>query len=487
MWTISLLLAGLLGATSLHTESEAAIPMAPIAASADSEDDAALSTDGAAFFQPNAELTSYILDALAIHPGLRARHFEWRAAMQRIPQVKSLEDPMFSYQQILRSKDVTPEIMLRQAFPWFGSLRARGDKAAAEAEATLYAFYALRNSIVEEVKSAYFEFALLGKSVAVVESQLEVLRYISEIVEARLALGMAREDELLRLSIERTETQDQLDQFTLLRAGFQSRLNAAMGVRGNPERPWPAETQLPPDPPAYEALAERIAQQHPEVLAFAHRDAAARQEERLARLMGFPMITLGLQWTGMPDPEKVKVDRPAVQPLGMDDGMGSTALQAMPEPAMPSDDGDDEWVLSIEMSLPIWRKRVRAGIEEARLMRRAVAEEQRDTVRMLEGELGQAVYMLADAKRRYHLYSESLIPQAYQTFESLQNRYATSSEDMAFLDILESVRTMLSFQLAQLEAEKDWQMAAAMLERIVGGSLPDASAPPSLDAVTPAE
>ncbi|NJL73458.1 MAG: hypothetical protein HC888_19010 [Candidatus Competibacteraceae bacterium] len=71
MWTISLLLAGLLSAPALHTKSEAAIPVAPIAASADSEDDAALPTDGAAFFQPNAELTSYILDALAIHPGLR--------------------------------------------------------------------------------------------------------------------------------------------------------------------------------------------------------------------------------------------------------------------------------------------------------------------------------------------------------------------------------------------------------------------------------
>lgn len=487
MGTLSLLLVALLGAPALHTASEAALPHVPTAIERDDAKDPLLPMDGPAFFRPNEELTAYILEALARHPGLQARHFEWRAALQRIPQVKSLDDPMFSYEMILRSKDVTPEVMLSQAFPWFGTLRARGDQAAADAEATLYAFYALRNSIVEEIKNAYFELALLGKSVAVVESQLEILHYIADIVEARLALGMAREDELLRLSIERTETQDQLDQFVQLRTGFQARLNAAMGVRGNPARPWPADTQLPPDPPDYAVLAARMAQHHPDVLAFVHRDASAQQAERLARLMGFPMITLGLQWTGMPDPDTVRVDRPAVQPLGMDDGMGSSALQAMPEPAMSGDDGDDEWMLRVEMSLPIWRRRVRAGMEEARLMRRAVAAEQRDTVRMLEGELGQATYLLADAKRRYHLYSESLIPQAYQTFESLQNRYATSSEGMAFLDILESVRTMLTFQLAQLEAEKDWQMAAAMLERIVGGSLPETPALPPLAPAIPTE
>lgn len=488
MWTTSLILAGLLAAPALHRESRAVMPEStasptPVQSIAAPMEDVA---EVGSFFRPNDEVAGYILDALDRHPGLQARYYAWRAALQRIPQVTSLEDPMFSYKQILRSKDITPEVMLSEAFPWFGTLRARGNQAAAEAEATLQAFYALRNEIVEQVKLAYFDFALLGNSVSVVESQLEVLNYISSIIEARLALGMSQEDELYRLSIERTQTQDQLDQFVQLRASLQSRLNAALGAQGNPDRPWPSATQLPPDPPDYETLATMIGSRHPAVMAYDFRDTALQQTERLARLSGFPNITLGLEWKGMPDPDKPKVARPAVQPFSSDGTMGTTSMPASTTSAgmTSGGDGDDEWMLNLGMSLPIWRRRVHAGMEEARLMRRAVAAERRDTVRALEGELGQAIYTLADAKRRYHLYSESLIPQAYQTFESLQNRYATSAEGTEFLDVLESVRTMLSFQLAQLEAEKDWQAAAATLERIAGGSLP--ASPPAVEVLEPA-
>jgi outer membrane protein TolC len=231
---------------------------------------------------------------------------------------------------------------------------------------------------------------------------------------------------------------------------------------------------VPPEPAGYAALAAEAAAHNPRLTAYEPRVAATEHGERLARLSGLPRISLGLEWTGMPDPPKVRPERPRVRPL--DAAVGTPAAMA-PDPAM-ADSGDDEWMLNIGVTLPVWRRRVRAAVEEARLTGSALRHEARAERLMVEGDLGEAWFRYEDAKRRYRLYSESMIPLAYQTYESLQSRYATSSDGVEFLDLLESVRMLLEFQLAQLEAEKDWQAAAATLERIAGGHLPAAALMP---------
>lgn len=427
-------------------------------------------------FLPNGELAGYLAEALESHPALRAKEAMWRGALARIPQVRSLEDPMLSYSQVLRSARVRPEIMLSQAFPWFGTLRARGDQAAAEAEALLHDIAAERDRVVEGVKLAYFDLALAHGNLDVLRTQAEILQYTGEIVEARLALGLAAEDELLRVGIERARLDDQIAQVGQVRHALERRLNSAMGAAPGTPRPRPEPAAIPPDPPPFEALASRVAGANPMLTAYAPRLEAAGHAERLARLSGFPQIALGLEWTAMPDPPKERVARPRVQPLEMGGGgmksagggMGGGPRLGNPGGEM-SDNGDDEWMLSVGVTLPVWRRRVRAAVEEARLMGGALRHMRRADQFDLEADLGQAWFQLEDARRRYRLYSESLIPQAYRGFESLQSRYAAGAEGSEFLDLLESVRMLLDFQMAQLEAEKDWQSAAAMLERLAGG------------------
>jgi len=71
---------------------------------------------------------------------------------------------MFMYSQFLQSDQKRFGLSLEQKFPWFGTLRTRGDKAMAEADAALSRFYAVRNQVVAEVKRAYFEYGLLGET-----------------------------------------------------------------------------------------------------------------------------------------------------------------------------------------------------------------------------------------------------------------------------------------------------------------------------------
>ena len=80
-----------------------------------------------AFFAGNDELREYLAEAAENNPGLRARYHEWEAALEKVPQVAALDDPMFGYTQFTQSDGRLFNIEIEQKFPWFGTLRARGD------------------------------------------------------------------------------------------------------------------------------------------------------------------------------------------------------------------------------------------------------------------------------------------------------------------------------------------------------------------------
>ncbi len=57
-------------------------------------------------------------------------------------------------------------------------------------------------------------------------------------------------------------------------------------------------------------------------------------------------------------------------------------------------------------------------------------------------------------------------------YASLEFQYAASSYDVSFLDLLDSVQTLLSFELEQVRAARDWRAAAADLAFLTGGAWP---------------
>ena len=247
------------------------------------------------FWAGNEELRGYLLQATENNPGLLARYEEWRAKLQRIPQVTSLDDPTLSYGQFVQSETQRARLAVSQKFPWFGTLRARGDKAAAEADAALQAFLSERNRLFAEVKRAYFEYAFLAEAVRVSEAQLEVLNYMEDVVTSKLALAMANQDELLRVSIEKTTVQDRRDGLLQRRPALMARLNETLGRDVLEEIPWPQSSEFPPTLPDAEAVMARIEQANPDLRAFDRLIESREKDIELARKKGYPDFTLGLE------------------------------------------------------------------------------------------------------------------------------------------------------------------------------------------------
>ena len=95
-----------------------------------------------------------------------------------------------------------------------------------------------------------------------------------------------------------------------------------------------------------------------------------------------------------------------------------------------------------------------------------------------------ALYNIQDAQRRFNLYIEVLIPKEKKAYENLQIYYGAGADPMAsggsadFMDIENSVRSLLEFQLEQARAARDLHVAYAELELLMGGPWPANEGPP---------
>ena len=136
-----------------------------------------------------------------------------------------------------RTQDKRFAVAIEQKFPWFGTLRAKGDKAMADADAALARFHAARNLAVADVKRAYFEYGLLGERIKLAESQAEILKYVEELVRSRYALGLNTEADLVRVQIEKGKLDDMRAGLVQARPAWSAKLAQTLGREASDELP----------------------------------------------------------------------------------------------------------------------------------------------------------------------------------------------------------------------------------------------------------
>lgn len=443
---------------------------------------AAQDVEAPAFSAGNEELRGYLAEAAENHPDLQGKHREWLAALERIPQVKSLDDPLFTYGQFLQSDMNRFKLALTQKFPWFGTLRTRGNLAGAEAEAVLERFYSARNRLFAEVKRAYFGYGFLGQSTGVTEAQLEILDFMEEIVRSKYSLGLAGEDDLIRVQIELTKVEDRRQALVQMRPAFSAKLAEALGRPAGEAFPWPAEAVEPAEAPSFEEVRTRIRSHNPDLKALDYLAESREKQVALARKRGHPDFVLGIDYLSVRDPLTKRPDRPFPSALqgarrlltGTEPGpvaalMDVYAVANANEPMRYPRGNGDSVMVSVKINVPLWRKRVKAGIREAELRREATGHDTRRKAQALDTAARMALFGMEDSRRRFDLYGDSLLPQAERAYQSLQSTYAAGGKDSNFLDLLDSVRLLLDFQLERVRARSDLHVAAADLEFLMGG------------------
>lgn len=467
----------------------------------------------AEFFAPNEEVRGYITQAIegdSSHPMLSAAMEEYLAGVQRVPQEKSLDDPMMQMTYWTRSSGGEPRysIMMQQMFPWFGTLKMRGMKAQQEADSKLAMFRAGRNELIAEIKRSYAEYWFLAERQRITLDQVDVLKSLEDVVRSRYALGIGGQEDLLRIEMEEAKLQNIYDRIAVEQGARAGKLNEALGREAATELPLPQAMELPPPPPPAPIVLARIRVANPMLDQLDAMIESRESEITLARKKGRPNLTVGLSYTDMKDMRNEPRLGPFLDALGATQRLVQPQVKTLPAPAdgesildrlqevanfreeivagnidgmmdlnslielenaFDNQKAKDEVMISVGMNLPIWRSKVRAGVKEAEHMKSAAMHEKRKTLVELEGAAKMAIYGIEDGYRRLKLYDETLLPKSKRTYETLQTGYATGNTDAGFLDVLTTVQTILEFDEQRAEALRDIQIAAADLEFLLGG------------------
>ncbi len=391
---------------------------------------------------PANELHDYLSEAARNNPGLEASFSRWKAALEKIPQVKALPDPRFTFSHFIEEVEtrVGPQqqtAAIAQTFPWFGKLKLRSEAAmeAAEARRQIYEQEKLR--LFQRVKSAFFEYAYLSRSINITRQHLLLLQNIEENALTRLKTG-ASQSAAVQAQMELGSLEDKLTTLEALRGPLSARLISALNRPPGEVLPWPQPFELTPAGFSDEQAQQWLAASSPELKRLA---AMIREEEagaHLARKARIPDLTLGLSYIQTGEAR-----------------MAGTAGS-----------GRDPFIASVSINLPIWHGKLKAAEQEAAFRRAAAQNERDETENRLRAELQTALFQFRDAERKINLYGGTLVPKAEQSLEVARESF--ESGNVSFTSLLDAERVLLEFRLATDRARADREIRLAEIELLTG-------------------
>ncbi len=392
-------------------------------------------------------LEETITFALANNPGIRAARAGWKAAENRPKVVSALPDPVlgltYSVEEIqTRNGAIRGGLMLSQKFPWLAKLKAKSEIAQSQADAFEESYESTRLEVVSKVKQAYFELYWITKAIAITESNLGLMKQLERVTQTKYATGKVPQQDVLKAQVEISKLQNDLETFIEMKTTSEARLNALLGRP--PEAPLgePEGIEFKRLTLDLDSLYKLARDSSPNLRLHQRLIEKAERELRLAKLEYYPDFTLGVQY--------------------QDVGRGAP---------MAPNEGRDAWSARFSMNLPIWWGKRKAGVNEAntRALSQRFAYDNREN--MLYFEIKDSYFRINTAQRQIQLYKDSLIPRAEQSLRVSEESYKADKTD--FLNLIDSQRMLLHFQLAYQRALTDFHQNLAELEEAVGGRVPE--------------
>jgi outer membrane protein TolC len=409
----------------------------------------------------------YIQRALAENRAVRAAWFNVQAVKHRIPQVTALDDPVIS-NTIFPIPSIAPQFslmgympydaLLAQQFPWFGTLRLRGEAAVADVKVALYELAATQLDAIAAVKRAYHDLAFAERAERLLVENRALAEDFLKIAQDRYQASTATQADVLRAETAVADIDRELE--TTRQAVEGSRAELARLIHVSPESKLEAmpEVTVGAVPPEVERLYPVAVSARPELQGRQAAIARDRAGIELARKRGYPNVTVGVVYQGMERRNAVTPETAA--------GMPNVGL-------------------FVGFNLPIYREKVAAGVCEAQA--RAVAD-----AALYESERDQAHREIKDAYSQARalenvlgLMKRSNLPNTRQVFQTTASDFAAGNVD--FLALFAAWRDVLQVELQVAQTEAELGKALATLERAVGVRIiePAPSAPETPTAAPP--
>jgi len=395
--------------------------------------------------------TALIQAVLERNPGIAAARQAWEAAREQIPQARSLDDPMARYGVAplsIASGDVPfgHQLEVAQRLPYPGTLRLRGEIAAAEAAAAEQEIEEVRLRLATMASLLFDDYYAVGRALAINAEHLRLLEGFRQVATGRYAAGLAPQQAPIQAEVEaahllHAEVVLESDRRTLT-----AQLNALL------HRPPRAPLPPPPDDPGplptedtAEAPALALASARPELAAQRAEIAARRTAVALEKLDFHPDFEVMASYNSM---------------------WGMT---------------EHQWMVEVGINLPIRRQRVRAAVAAAEARLASAESELARLEDAVRAEVEVAAEELREALHVVHLYRNRVLPAARDQIAAARAGFETGAVSM--LDLIEAERSLRTSELNHDQALADAFSRRAELDRALG-RLPFAAPAPVIPPPT---
>lgn len=195
---------------------------------------------------PAPTLAGLLAEAEASNPELLAAKKTAEAAGARVPQAGALPDPMLGV-GVMNFPYADPNlnlermamftVQLGEQFPFPGKLGLREDVARHQAEAAQWEVERVRQNVLTDVKSAYYQIYFVDRALQVTRRNETLVGDFAQLTSAKYGVGTGAQPDVLKAQVERTRLGDQLVALREQRVSALARLNAVLAR--------PTDTPLP--------------------------------------------------------------------------------------------------------------------------------------------------------------------------------------------------------------------------------------------------
>jgi outer membrane protein TolC len=446
------------------------------------------------------KLEDYLVIAAENNPNLKAKYFQYQAALERVPQVSSLPDPQLGFSFFIMPMerymgDQVGTISLMQMFPWFGTLGAAKNEMTFMAKAKFEEFNETKSMLFYEVRANWYALHLLEKEIAITKENIELLKTMEQITLTRFKSGgqsnsssgssgnmrssgnqntnnqsngmggmnmqgqsttgnspsrnipqMGEMDnmsssgsmiDVLRVQMEINELENNLALLEDSKIPIIARFNQLLNRDRNEPVIFSDTIMAATIPVALNAIPDSIKNNNPMLKMLEQEESAYIAQGKMNQKMGLPMIGIGLQYD---------IFRPRDNSESMMNGRNMLMPMAT-------------------VTIPLWRKKYTASVQESDFMRQSVIEQKQDVSNQLMVNYEDVLKDYKDADRRVKLYQDQT-SLANQALNILIAQYTT--EGSQFEEVLRMQQQLLDYRLKYLDALIDGNIAVAMMERLMG-------------------
>lgn len=392
---------------------------------------------------------SLFIEVLERNPEIARARYLAAAAEALAPQLRALPDPtaalsLFVLPPETRSGPQQFSVSVQQKLPWFGKLSLKEKAATYAAAAASARVEATRLDKLAEARRAVAELAFLDAREAILFEERNALVRYERAAQARYASGSGLQQEIVRIQAQITRTDARLLEISERRWTLRSALNA---LRDRPVD-YPLESSSLPEAhePTFDlaALKNHARSRRPEINEANAEIAAGQALVALAQKGYRPDVAFGLSYTA----------------VGRRDDAPGLLLP-------PPDNGDDILALSASLNLPVRKRKLAAGVEQAQAQRRAAEEKKRQTLAHIEGSIGDLVSRMPLLYQHLQLLENVLLKQAREALRSAETAYSTGK--LNAVDLLDAEIVMFEVKVAAKRTRTDLAVAWIQLERTIAG------------------